>query len=353
MFDVARERGESLVIAHMGNHVSKDSKTGEAAPPNSIEALHRSETDGATDVMEVDVRRLRDGTIVAHHDERIGSGKLKGELLRDLTLKDLREHAEYDDVPTLEEFARAAGPLKLGIVADIKELGDERRIVDTLLKHVPKERLSAFSFEPSVARSLDEAYPDIPIGYLPRQHDSENALERLRTGLVGSPMQQIDRLGFTPDYIEVSGDHVNRQVFEHAERNDIPIMVGGTSPELKSQLLDDPRVMGLMVDDPVEVPELEVRTRRAADGDLLPDGPRYVSFHDVPWIPDAAKPVIDRAIDGGFAVAASETGFAIRRGVLRTRDAAEGAVQTSKALLSDAALDLAKLGARILPNGDE
>lgn len=313
----AARQGAKLVIAHKGHH---DLDATPRVKPNTIAALRKAAADGATDAVEADIRSLRDGTLVVYHDEHLADGPHEGELLRDLNASDLRD---YPDIPTLDAFAAAAADVHMNVVADIKERGPERRIIDTLLEHLPKERVSAFSFEPSVVKDLDAAYPDIPVGYLPRQY-GDSSFKSTRSYLLGSPMEQVDRLGFRPDYIEVSGDDVNLQVLDYAGEHHVPVVVGGTSGAVKQQLAGDHRVLGFMVDSPNSTPtDAEPGSHDLSE---VSRGPQYHDVSDV--APGPFGPMVKRATDAALTFWAGNGGYAARR-------VADDAAAAAKVLVGD------------------
>lgn len=83
--------GGIVVVAHRGCHAAApDHGFNDTAPENSLAALQRCIAIGA-DVMETDVRRAADGTLVMLHDATVdrttdGTGKLS-----ELTLADLQK----------------------------------------------------------------------------------------------------------------------------------------------------------------------------------------------------------------------------------------------------------------------
>ncbi len=141
------------VSAHRGWHV-------DGAPKNSIAALEAAVANGA-DSVEIDVRRLGDGTLVVHHDATLPDGRLLAEV-------DARVLAEFPDVPTLDDWARRAGELGAHALVELKEAGYEDDVVATLRRYVPDSQLEFFSFRSSAVRALSRILPDRPVGLLSR-----------------------------------------------------------------------------------------------------------------------------------------------------------------------------------------
>ncbi|MCW2927148.1 MAG: Glycerophosphodiester phosphodiesterase, partial [Thermoleophilia bacterium] len=221
---------------------------GETPHENSVDAIRKAGLDGATDAVEIDFQKLGDGTIVAFHDPTVDGIHLG-------TMDWSEFHDRYPDAPKLDEVATAVASFdELNIMADIKGPGYEVDVVEGLLERLPSERVSAFSFNREVVRTLDKRFPDVPVGYLPLQYDATSTAERLRQRFAGNAIDQLEDLGFTPDFIEVSTDNVNTEVLDWAGERDVPVLVGGTSSDLKIALADDPRVLGFMANNTLSVP---------------------------------------------------------------------------------------------------
>ncbi|MFS8462739.1 glycerophosphodiester phosphodiesterase family protein [Xanthomonas campestris pv. raphani] len=121
-----------MVVAHRGCHAAApDHGFNDAAPENSLAALQRCIAIGA-DVMETDVRRAADGTLVMLHDATVdrttdGTGKLSELTLADLQKLRLRTDEGGAQAPltdqrvvTLEQMLAAAkGHILLNL--DVKD----------------------------------------------------------------------------------------------------------------------------------------------------------------------------------------------------------------------------------------
>lgn len=138
------------IAAHRGWHQ-------DGAPENSIAALERAAGNGV-DFVEMDTRRLADGTIVIHHDTTL-DGVALGELDRSAL-------AAHPEVATLDDWSRRAGELGVGVLAELKEPGYEREVLDTLRTNLRGNRLDLFSFDASAARAMSRLAPDHAVGLL-------------------------------------------------------------------------------------------------------------------------------------------------------------------------------------------
>ena len=121
----------------------------DGAPKNSMQALEQAAVRGAK-IVEHDSRQLADGTIVIRHDPAPPKATLNW----------------LGNPPTLEQWARRAGELEVGVLAEVKEAGYEAELVDTLRRYISADRLALFSFEEPVVARLSKLAPDLPVGLL-------------------------------------------------------------------------------------------------------------------------------------------------------------------------------------------
>lgn len=130
----------------------------DGAPKNSIAGLEQAARHGV-DSVEIDVRRLRDGTLVVHHDATLPDGRLLAEV--DRVVLDA-----YPEIPTLDAWAKRAGELKVIGLIELKESGYEDDVVRTLRRHLTDAQLEFFSFKSAAVRALGRIVPDRPVGLL-------------------------------------------------------------------------------------------------------------------------------------------------------------------------------------------
>lgn len=138
------------VAAHRGWHV-------DGALENGIAALDQAAANGA-DFVELDIRRLGDGTMIVHHD-----AALDGVPLRQLDRSVLAAHPQ---IPTLDAWSRRAGNLDIGVLAEFKEAGYEADALAMLRRTLRGNRLDVMSFEPDAVRALSRLAPEHPVGLL-------------------------------------------------------------------------------------------------------------------------------------------------------------------------------------------
>ncbi len=128
------------------------------APENTIGAFEKAIELGA-DMVEFDVRRTADGTLVVHHDEDIA-----GSLLRDLSCKRLLELKEVR-VPTLEEVLRLCTG-RIAVDIELKETGCEEAVLKLVSEHANTDEVIVTSFIDSVVARVKEIDSSIRTGLL-------------------------------------------------------------------------------------------------------------------------------------------------------------------------------------------
>lgn len=148
---VPTERREPLIVAHRG--------TWSAAPQNSLASLEGAIALGC-DMVELDVRRTRDGRLVAVHDLRI-----QGTRVRTLDHAQLKARLGPRQAPALAEvLERAAGRIKLDI--ELKEDGYVGEVTSAVAAHLAPDGYVMTSFLPSVVAAIKEQAPEARTGLL-------------------------------------------------------------------------------------------------------------------------------------------------------------------------------------------
>lgn len=130
----------------------------DGAPKNSIAGLEQAARHGV-DSVEIDVRRLRDGTLVVHHDATLPDGRLLADV-------DQVVLEAYPEIPTLDAWAKRAGELEVNGLIELKESGYEDDVVRTLRRHLTDSQLEFFSFKSAAVKALSRIVPDRPVGLL-------------------------------------------------------------------------------------------------------------------------------------------------------------------------------------------
>ena len=115
--------------AHRGIHTEAVENSADA-----VFAAYESRADG----LEVDIRRLADGTLVLHHDPGIQTGKLQDTFrdLSTLTWKEFQSYCDYRPI-TLKQAIEHKPPEKI-LVTECKPSRNARAFCRTLIKTLRK-----------------------------------------------------------------------------------------------------------------------------------------------------------------------------------------------------------------------
>lgn len=136
-----------LVVAHRGQAGSQE---------NTLAAFIWAIEQGSP-MIELDVRRCGDGSLVIHHDAHIAGIPLS-------TLSWLQLQA-YKPVPTLAEtLALAQGRIRLDI--ELKEGGYEKEVIRCLEAGMDPQDLLVTSFDPAVIQTVKQLQPNLTVGLL-------------------------------------------------------------------------------------------------------------------------------------------------------------------------------------------
>jgi glycerophosphoryl diester phosphodiesterase len=218
------ELRDSLVVAHRG--------TWSAAPQNSLAALEGAIALGCH-MVELDVRRTRDGQLVAVHDPRI-----QGIKVATLDHAQLQGRLGPRQAPSLAQvLERAANRIRLDI--ELKEDGYVSEVSRTLAAHLAPDGYVVTSFHAGVLATIKDQAPETHTGLLVKPAAAlglEKRLERSGADFLG-PHAHAARAGLLawaaerglPCYVWT----VNHRRTLHA-------------------MLDDPRVAAVITDRPGE-----------------------------------------------------------------------------------------------------
>jgi glycerophosphoryl diester phosphodiesterase len=140
----------AMVAAHRG--------VAAGAAENTIAAFTNAIEIGA-DMIEFDVRRTRDGELIAFHDAHVG-----GVPLASLTRDDIETAAGVRPPLLTEVLQVCAGRIRLDV--ELKEGGYVPRVMDLLRTGSDPEQLVVTSFLPAVVAQAKEAFPEVKTGLL-------------------------------------------------------------------------------------------------------------------------------------------------------------------------------------------
>ncbi len=159
-----------LNIAHRGSSGN--------APENTLSAFRLAIKQKA-DMIELDVHQTMDSHIIVLHDEYLKTGILKKRLIKDMTLKEIKEIDK--NIPTLKQVLMLVkGKIRLNI--EIKHGSDyypdiERNVYSLLKKEHMLFDAIISSFDIDCLKNLRKISDDIIIGFLYNKKDWKSALK--------------------------------------------------------------------------------------------------------------------------------------------------------------------------------
>jgi glycerophosphoryl diester phosphodiesterase len=197
----------ALAVAHRG--------ASDVAPENTLSAVRRAVAAGA-DLVEVDVRRTRDGALVVLHDATLvrttdATRVLPGRgpwSVEDLTLAEVRrlDAGSWKDprfageqVPTLEEVLEALAGRRTGLLVELKEPATTPGLVVDVaavlasLADPSVVRVAVQSFDHDTMRELREIVPHLSVGVLGRPPRTELRWYAEWAVMVNPPGHRLDR----------------------------------------------------------------------------------------------------------------------------------------------------------------
>jgi glycerophosphoryl diester phosphodiesterase len=145
------------VVAHRG--------APRRAHENTIASFLAAVSAGA-DMVELDVRKTGDGTLVVFHDPYL-SRKTRRPRIADLTYDEINARAmkRKFHVPAVEEaFAALAGKTMLNI--ELKEPDCEADVMALAKKHFPPDKFLMTSFDPAIIAAVNELDRKVTTGLI-------------------------------------------------------------------------------------------------------------------------------------------------------------------------------------------
>lgn len=218
-----RRDGDPLIVAHRG-------VWGEA-PQNSAAALEAAIAIGC-DMVELDVRRTRDGRLVAVHDARV-----RGAAVSALDHDQLRARLGPGQAPRLEELLEiACGRMTLDI--ELKQNGYVEQVTATLDRHPTQDGYVITSFLGSVLAGVRRSAPQVRTGLL------------LRPGHVPGSLARRQRAAGA-DFLAPHAALVRSGLLSWAAERGLPCFVWTVNDtRVLRAMIADPRVAAVITDRP-------------------------------------------------------------------------------------------------------
>jgi glycerophosphoryl diester phosphodiesterase len=223
---VSNTTSRPLLLGHRGVRPRGLRRLTFRAPAeNSLAAFEFALSQGC-DGFEFDVRYTRDGRDVLWHDPKFNGREIAATDYAQLTAR------EGICLPCVEDVLQQFGK-RAYLDIELKESGNEERIVAALERNPPQRGYIVSSFLPETLRRMHDAHDRIPLGYICERGDLMDRWREL-------PIRVC-----LPRY-----DLVRPPLIEHVHRNGQQFMTWTVNSQHRMKELADWGVDGLISDDP-------------------------------------------------------------------------------------------------------
>lgn len=212
---------------------------------NSLEAFEQAIEVGS-DLIEFDVRRTRDGELVAFHDETVG-GRPVGRLTRE------EIHIQTGNLPPLLNEVLDLAKGRAGLDVELKEDGYVDRVMKSLSHRFDPDHLVITSFIDSVIVEAKRSIPSAKAGLLVGVGRPEHLLRTRLTELF--PAGRARACG--ADYIAMHYRLADLGALSRASGAGFPAYIWTVNDDDRlCRYLEDPRVGAVITDVPRRALEL-------------------------------------------------------------------------------------------------
>ncbi len=231
-----------------------DAHRGECGVPGLPAADRYSRAIGlGVDFVEIDIRRISDGTFVNYHDDRTPTGRA----VRNLSYPELKAELG-EELLTVDELIEIVDG-RVGLHVDVKEEGYEAEVVQLIQGGVSRSEV-VFTSGDDPIRAIKEQFPEVRAG-LSIGDDLDGVAPWLRVHARLSELFPGPRLRHShADFVAVHQDLARLGVLAYCARKRMPAWVWTVDDEADiASFIRDPRVAVLITNRP----DLALRIRRA------------------------------------------------------------------------------------------
>ncbi|MGI8573701.1 MAG: glycerophosphodiester phosphodiesterase [Solirubrobacteraceae bacterium] len=234
----------ALIVAHRG--------AWETAPQNSLAAFARAIELGC-DMVELDVRRTRDGCLVSVHDSRV-----KGTPIGALDYPEIRRYLGGGQPPLLEDVLELiAGRIQADI--ELKEAGYEEQAMTLIRQRLSPRSYVVTSFLDGVLESARACSPDVRRGLLLRA----GSVWVRSGGAKGDVLEGRVRrtgAGFLAPHVSL----IRAGILSWSAERELPSFLWTVNDQRRLRsLLADPRVEAVITDRPATALAIRAGSRSA------------------------------------------------------------------------------------------
>jgi glycerophosphoryl diester phosphodiesterase len=205
------------------------------------------------DFVEIDIRRISDGTFVNYHDDRTPAGRAA----RDLSYPELKAELG-DELLKVDELVEIVDG-RVGLHVDVKEEGYEAEVVQLIQRRFTRSDV-VFTSGDGPIRAIKERFPKVRAG-LSLGDDLNGVAPWLQVRVRLSELYPGSRLRRShADFVAVHKDLARVRVLAYCARARMPAWVWTVDDEADiARFMGDPRVAVLITNRP----DVAMRFRRA------------------------------------------------------------------------------------------
>jgi len=135
-------------------------------PENTLRSFKKA-IELEVDMIELDIRKTKDGKIVVIHDEKVNRTTNNKGFVRSYTFDQIRtlDAGKGEKIPTLEEVIDLVDN-KCGIVIELKEPNTEKEVVELIKEKNIVSKVLIVSFYPSILKIVKGLYSEVSLGIL-------------------------------------------------------------------------------------------------------------------------------------------------------------------------------------------
>jgi len=218
----SQRSSRAKLVAHRG---------GEALGGGDLLEAGRRLVELGIEMVEIDVRRTRDGVLVIHHDESV-----RGEAIRDLNYAELLQAG--DRIPALEDFMDVVAP-HMAVDIELKEPGYETQVLASSLAKIDSGNLVVTSFSDSIVATVKMTAPEVSVGLLVGRRELRALLRDV------FPFRRVQECH--ADFLAPHYRLLATGIAHRAERRGLGLLVWTVDdPRLIERYLGDPRMLGVV-----------------------------------------------------------------------------------------------------------
>jgi glycerophosphoryl diester phosphodiesterase len=226
-------------------HISAHRGGSEDAQPATYDAYRRAVSSGA-EYVEWDIRKTKDGVLVAYHDAR---AHRSGRLVADLEYRELCDGLDYE-VPRVDRVMNLVAGKMIGHL-DLKEIGYEAEVISLAESLLGSGNYIVTTLEDVSIRTIKRAFPEV-LTALSLGRDLGNVSRHRRVSIRFSELFPLSRVrACGADWVAINYKIARLGAADTCKRHGIGVMIWTVDHDaIISRLLADQQIDVLITNRP-------------------------------------------------------------------------------------------------------